>query len=192
MFVASEGQFAGLIAVSDPIKSTTLDAIQQLKDEGIKVLMVTGDNQITAAAVATKLGIDFEADVLPEKKSGGRQEAPVRGCNCRYGWRRLQRCACSGSGECLDRYGDRDRRCHEDWRHHVDQGRPSRDRQSKAAESAHHVEHSLKLVLCILLQRSWCAARCGCPVPVLRTLVEPDDCSGRYELQLRLNDCQRA
>jgi Cu+-exporting ATPase len=69
MFVASDGRFAGLIAVVDPIKDTTLDAILQLKKEGIRVLMVTGDNHTTAAAVAAKLGIDFEADVLPEKKA---------------------------------------------------------------------------------------------------------------------------
>jgi Cu+-exporting ATPase len=69
MFVASDGKFAGLIAVADPIKDTALDAIQQLKKEGIRVLMVTGDNHTTAAAVAAKLGIDFEADVLPEKKA---------------------------------------------------------------------------------------------------------------------------
>jgi Cu+-exporting ATPase len=69
MFVALDGKFAGLIAVADPIKDTTLDAIQQLKKEGIRVLMITGDNHTTAAAVAAKLGIDFEADVLPEKKA---------------------------------------------------------------------------------------------------------------------------
>jgi Cu+-exporting ATPase len=69
MFVASDGKFAGLVAVADPIKDTTLDAIQQLQKEGIRVLMVTGDNHTTAAAVAAKLGIDFEADVLPEKKA---------------------------------------------------------------------------------------------------------------------------
>jgi Cu+-exporting ATPase len=69
MFIASDGKFAGLIAVADPIKETTLDAIQQLKAKGIRVLMVTGDNHTTAAAVAANLGIDFEADVLPEKKA---------------------------------------------------------------------------------------------------------------------------
>jgi len=69
MFVASDGNFGGLIAVADPIKDTTFDAIQQLKKEGIRVLMVTGDNHTTAAAVAEKLGIGFEADVLPEKKA---------------------------------------------------------------------------------------------------------------------------
>jgi len=69
MFIAADGKFAGLVAVADPIKDTTLDAIEQLKKDGIRVLMVTGDNHTTAAAVAKKLGIDFEADVLPEKKA---------------------------------------------------------------------------------------------------------------------------
>ena len=69
MFVASDGRLAGLIAVADPIKDSAPEAIRQLKEEGIKVVMVTGDNRTTAAAVAEKLGIDFEADVLPEKKA---------------------------------------------------------------------------------------------------------------------------
>jgi Cu+-exporting ATPase len=69
MFVASDGCFAGLIAVADPIKDSAAEAIKQLKEAGIEVVMVTGDNHTTAAAVAQKLGIDFEADVLPEKKA---------------------------------------------------------------------------------------------------------------------------
>jgi len=69
MFIASDGRFAGLVAVADPIKNSALEAIKELKESGIKVVMVTGDNSTTAAAVAQKLGIDFEADVLPEKKS---------------------------------------------------------------------------------------------------------------------------
>ena len=69
MFVASDGRLAGLIAVADPIKASTIETIQQLKREGIRVVMVTGDNHTTAAAVAQKLGIDFEADVSPDKKA---------------------------------------------------------------------------------------------------------------------------
>ncbi|MDQ6735456.1 MAG: copper-translocating P-type ATPase, partial [Nitrospirota bacterium] len=69
MYVATDGQFSGFVAVSDPIKDSTAEAIEQLKNEGIKVVMVTGDNHTTAAAVAKKLGIEFEADVLPEKKA---------------------------------------------------------------------------------------------------------------------------
>lgn len=69
MFVTVESQLAGFLAVSDPIKSSAVPAIQQLKQAGIKVMMVTGDNRTTAAAVAKKLGIDFEADVLPQQKA---------------------------------------------------------------------------------------------------------------------------
>jgi Cu+-exporting ATPase len=69
MFIASDGHFAGLVAVADPIKDSARDAIRELKESGIKVIMVTGDNHTTAAAVAQKLGIDFEADVLPDKKA---------------------------------------------------------------------------------------------------------------------------
>lgn len=69
MFIAANGRFAGLIAVADPIKESAAETIKQLKDAGIKVVMVTGDNYTTAAAVAQKLGIDFEADILPEKKA---------------------------------------------------------------------------------------------------------------------------
>jgi Cu+-exporting ATPase len=69
MFIASDGRFAGLIAVADPIKDSAREAIKELRESGIKVIMVTGDNHTTAAAVAEKLGIDFEADVLPETKA---------------------------------------------------------------------------------------------------------------------------
>jgi Cu+-exporting ATPase len=69
MFLASDGRLAGLVAVADPIRESTLQAIQELKRAGIKVVMVTGDNHTTAAALAQKLGIDFEADVLPAQKA---------------------------------------------------------------------------------------------------------------------------
>ena len=69
MFVASNGFLAGSIAVADPIKDSAADAIAQLKMEGIKVVMATGDNQTTAAAVAKKLGIDFQAQVSPAQKA---------------------------------------------------------------------------------------------------------------------------
>ncbi len=69
MMVAIDGKPAGLVSVSDPIKESTPDAIRELKAAGLKVIMVTGDNQTTARAVADKLGIEFEADVLPQQKA---------------------------------------------------------------------------------------------------------------------------
>ena len=70
MFVAIDGKMAALIGVSDPIKSTTLGALQELKKSGLKIVMVTGDNQITAQVVAKKLDIaEVIADVLPHQKA---------------------------------------------------------------------------------------------------------------------------
>ncbi len=70
MFVAADGRAAGLLAVSDPIKETTPAAIARLHDEGIRVVMLTGDNRATAEAVGRKLGIDdIVAEVLPDEKA---------------------------------------------------------------------------------------------------------------------------
>lgn len=70
MLMAIDGKPAGIIAVQDPIKETSKQAIQYFHSQGIKVVMVTGDNRHTASAVAKKVGIDsVEAEVLPEAKN---------------------------------------------------------------------------------------------------------------------------
>ena len=70
MYVSVDGKLAGLISVADPIKRSTPSAIQQLRQTGLKVIMVTGDNQKTAEAVATQLDIDdVIADVMPKQKA---------------------------------------------------------------------------------------------------------------------------
>ena len=70
MFVALDGRAAGLVAVADPVKETTPEAIRLLHDDGVSLVMLTGDNRRTAEAVARRLGIDrVEADVLPDQKS---------------------------------------------------------------------------------------------------------------------------
>ena len=70
MFVAANGQPAGLIGVADPIKPTTPGAIRTLHEEGIRIVMLTGDSRTTAEAVAKQLGIDeIAAEVLPEQKA---------------------------------------------------------------------------------------------------------------------------
>jgi heavy metal translocating P-type ATPase len=69
MFVAVERKFAGMISVADTIKPETREAIRQLHAEGVKIVMLTGDNAMTARAVAAELGIDtVHAEVLPEDK----------------------------------------------------------------------------------------------------------------------------
>jgi len=70
MFLGIDGRAAGLIGVADPIKSTTAEAIQFLHDEGIRIVMLTGDSRKTAEAVAAKLDIDrIQAEVLPDQKA---------------------------------------------------------------------------------------------------------------------------
>jgi Cu+-exporting ATPase len=69
-FVAIDGKPAGIIAIADPIKATTPDALKALSNDGIRVVMLTGDNRTTALAVAKRLGIDqVQAEVLPDQKS---------------------------------------------------------------------------------------------------------------------------
>ncbi|MCO5400891.1 copper-translocating P-type ATPase [Ralstonia sp. 21MJYT02-11] len=69
MYLAADGRLAGLLAVSDPVKPTTAEALAQLKDAGIRVVMATGDGTVTARAVAQSLGIaEFHGEVRPADK----------------------------------------------------------------------------------------------------------------------------
>ena len=70
IFVGVDGELAAIFAIADPIKETTAEALAGLRDEGIRVVMLTGDNRTTAEAIAGQLGIDeVEAEVLPDHKS---------------------------------------------------------------------------------------------------------------------------
>jgi Cu+-exporting ATPase len=70
MFIAVDDRPAGIIAVADPVKATTPAALASLRADGVRIVMLTGDNRTTAQAVAEKLGItDIEAEVLPEQKN---------------------------------------------------------------------------------------------------------------------------
>jgi len=80
MFVVLDGTVAGLVAVADPVKASTPEAIQALHKLGFRVVMATGDNERTAKAVAARLGIDeIRADVLPQDKARIIQELQAQG-----------------------------------------------------------------------------------------------------------------
>ena len=69
MYMAVDGGLAGLIGVADPIKASTAEALQMLQEDGVKIVVLTGDNRVTAQAVARKLRIEeVEAEVLPDQK----------------------------------------------------------------------------------------------------------------------------
>jgi Cu+-exporting ATPase len=81
LFVVIDGQAAGLLCVADPIKASTPEAIRALYQDGIRIVMLTGDSQTTAMAVANRLSIDrFEAEVLPERKSEIIRQLQTEGC----------------------------------------------------------------------------------------------------------------
>ena len=70
VLISADGEPAGLIAIADPVKDTTPDALRALREEGVEVVMLTGDNRVTAEAVARRLGIArVEAEVLPDHKA---------------------------------------------------------------------------------------------------------------------------
>jgi len=70
LFLAVDGKRAGVIAIADPIKATTQGALDQLRKDGVRIVMLTGDNKTTAQAVANRLGIkEVESDVLPQDKN---------------------------------------------------------------------------------------------------------------------------
>ncbi|MDQ3610013.1 MAG: heavy metal translocating P-type ATPase [Actinomycetota bacterium] len=70
IFVGVDGTVAGIFAIADPVKDTTANALAALRSDGIEVVMLTGDNRVTAEAIAGRLGIDrVEAEVLPDHKS---------------------------------------------------------------------------------------------------------------------------
>jgi P-type Cu+ transporter len=70
IYVAIDGRAAGIIAIADPVKASAQAALRKLREDGLRVVMLTGDNETTARAVASRLGIEeIEAGVLPERKS---------------------------------------------------------------------------------------------------------------------------
>jgi Cu+-exporting ATPase len=80
MFVALDGKPAGLLGVADPIKDSTPDAIRALHDAGVRIVMLTGDNRVTAEAVGRTLQIDdVVADVLPDQKAAKITELQAAG-----------------------------------------------------------------------------------------------------------------
>ena len=80
MLAAMGGRLAGMVAVSDPVKESSREVVEELKRDGLRVVMVTGDNRTTAAAVAEQMGIVFEAGVSPEGKAEVVRRLQREGC----------------------------------------------------------------------------------------------------------------
>ena len=112
MFISIDNQLQGLIGVADSIKETSREAISTLRDAGIDIVMLTGDNQATADAVAAKIGITrVKAGVLPDQKAKVVLDLQNEGKDRGNGGRRHQRRACAYAGAGRNRHGNRNRHC---------------------------------------------------------------------------------
>ena len=133
LFLAVDGGPGGVIAVADPIKPTTPAALESLRADGIRIVMLTGDNRTTAEAVARRLGIEeVEADVLPEDKHRIVRGLRSEGHGGRHGGRRRERRPGAGRGRCRHRHGHRHGRRHAERRRDAGEGRPRGHRAGAA------------------------------------------------------------
>ena len=148
MLVAIDGRPAGLVGVADPIKPSTPEAIQLLHAEGIRLVMLTGDNRTTAQAVASKLGIDdIQADVLPEKKAEVVKQLQSQGHVVAMAGDGINDAPGIGSGGCGHRDGHRYRCCHGECWCNTCAGRSSRYRAGASAEPGYHAQYSSESLL---------------------------------------------
>jgi Cu+-exporting ATPase len=167
IFIGVDGTVGGAFAIADPVKATTPEALAALKAEGIRVVMLTGDNRTTAEAVARRLGIDeVEAEVLPDQKS-----AVVAGSSARRvvamagdGVNDAPALAAADVGIAMGSGTDV---AIERWRHAA-QGRPDWHRPGAAAQPSDHVEHPPESRLRLHLQCCGRARSGGCALSAVR------------------------
>ena len=163
MLVLCNGNLAGLIGVADPVKVTTAAAIAELKAAGLRIVMVTGDNKTTAASVASKLGIEFEAGVLPEGK------AEV-----------VKRLQAAGAVVAMAA-----------GRNYAGEGGSAGDFEGSAVEPGDDAEYPAEFVLCILLQRDWGSGGCWGALSGVWFAFEPDAGGCGDEFELGFGDWER-
>ncbi len=126
MYLAVDGTLVGLLAVSDPIKQSTPEAVQALKAAGIRVIMATGDGISTAKAVAEQLGIDeVHGEVKPADKLNLVDKLQSEGCIVAMAGDGINDAPGTGQGECRYRYGNRDGRSDEQCANHLGKRRPA-------------------------------------------------------------------
>ena len=193
LFLAVDGKAAAVIAIADPIKASTVPALKRLRDEGIRIVMLTGDDKATALAVARKLGIDeVEAEVLPEDKHRIVEEAEVGRPRRRHGRGRRQRRPRPRRRRCRHRHGDGNRGGDPKRRHHSAERRPRRHRPGAGAEPDDHAQHPSEPDLRFRLQRRRHPARGRRALPGVRPFTQPDDRGARDVVELGLGHRQRA
>ena len=191
MFVAWDGRLAGLVAVADPIRESTPQAIEELKREGIKVVMVTGDNRTTAAALAQKLGIEFQAEVLPAQKAEAVKKLQSQGAVVAMAGDGVNDAPALAQAQVGIAMGTGTDVAMESGGIVLVKGDLRGILKARRLEPANHAQHSPESFLCLFLQRAGRAACRRCALSGIRVAAQSNDRRRGYELQLRLRHRQR-
>ena len=195
VFVLIDKIPAGLLSVSDPIKESAYEAIQELHKEGIRIVMMTGDSRSTAEVVASQLGIDeIEAEVSPGRKGEVAQGTAISGQDRSDGGRRNQRCACPSPGTCRNRNGNRDGCGDPECRGYSGERGFARGRSCKKTQPAHDAKYPAEPVFRISLQYARIAHCRRRALSGFGIAPESDDCQRRHDLQFcfRYQQCSPA
>jgi Cu+-exporting ATPase len=193
IFIAVDGRPGGIIAIADPIKASTPAALAKLRADGIRIVMLTGDNRVTAQAVAANLGItDVEAEVLPEQKNAVvrrlRQEGRVvamagDGVNDAPALAEADVGIAMGTGTdvAMQSAGVT-----------PGQGRSCRDRARPSPEPRHHAQHPAKSRAGLRLQSTGHSACSRRALPGLWPAAQPRHRGGGDEPEFGVGDHERA
>ena len=193
MYLAANGRLAALVGVADPIKETTPDAIAALHEEGLRIVMLTGDNRTTAEAVAKRLNLDdVRADVLPAQKREVIQQLQREGRVVAMAGDGVNDAPAlaeaavgiamgTGTDVAIESAGDDAR-----------QRRPARDRSRASPQPRDDAEYSAEPVPRVCLQRGRRPGRSGHPVSRDGDADQSNLGQRGDDTQFRVSDRQRA
>ena len=193
LFVAVDGRLAGIIAVADPVKGTTLGALDALRSEGLRIVMLTGDHATTAQAVARKLGItEVEADVLPDQKSAVIRRLKREGHVVAMAGDGVNDAPALAAADVGIAMGTGTDIAMQSAGLTLVKGDLAGIARARALSRATMRNIRQNLVLAFVYNAVGIPGGRGRAVSRLRAAVEPDDRRGRHELELGVGDRQRA
>ena len=192
-YVVIDGRPAGILAIADPVKSSTPSALERLRRQGVGIVMLTGDNRNTAQAVAAAVGItDVEAEVLPEEKNAVVQRLRSAGHVVAMAGDGINDAPALAAADVGLAMGTGTDVAIESAGGHARERGSCGHRTGAPPECSHDAQHSAKSGARLCLQRPRASACRRSTVSGLRLAAESDCSGGRDEPELRVRDRKRA